>query len=406
MLRVEERLHAETVAPGDHALIAFVPDDERVLAPKMMQALGAEVLVEMQRDLAVGFRAEPMAARLELGADALEVVELAVHHDVDRPIFVRDRLVAGGEVDDRESSVAERRPMVGRHPVLLPVRPAMVERRHAGEHRLGVDRRPPRQYRGDSTHDCLAEEGGTNGAFRSNGQYAVGRVAVKAERPHECAGVLSFENLTVVYDLKLGLLSVSMSGSGTHVRSLYVLPLSVRPFTKGRLYRSMSEYRCPSLNSWRRRSSSTRSMKACPVGAGPASVGTSVGGAHRVDCIESLLPTDRLGVDELRLVPRRDRNRRAARLGNELLLLPQRRDAVVGFLAGVLHLHARIGHVPGHAVHGEVAIRSGHREVVVADRQVVDAILARGRTTLGEFGVPHEIRTERGSHRQPPREGS
>ena len=35
------------------------------------------------------------------------------------------------------------------------------------------------------------------------------------------------------------------------------------------------------------------------------------------------------------------------------------------------------GTLPGHAVHGEVAIWSGHREIVVADRQVVDAILAR-----------------------------
>ena len=40
------------------------------------------------------------------------------------------------------------------------------------------------------------------------------------ERPHECAGVRSFEHLKLDYDLKFGLLRVSTSGSGTQVRSL------------------------------------------------------------------------------------------------------------------------------------------------------------------------------------------
>jgi hypothetical protein len=109
----------------------------------MMQALGAVVFIQMQRDLAVGLRAEAMPARLQLGADALEVVEFAVHDDVDRPIFVGDRLVAGGEIDDREPGVAECGATVGRHPVLPAVGAAVVERRRSGQHRLGADRRPP-----------------------------------------------------------------------------------------------------------------------------------------------------------------------------------------------------------------------------------------------------------------------
>jgi hypothetical protein len=39
----------------------------------------------------------------------------------------------------------------------------------------------------------------------------------------------------ISYDLKLGLLRVSTSGSGTQVMSLYVLPLSVTPLVNGRL---------------------------------------------------------------------------------------------------------------------------------------------------------------------------
>jgi len=64
---------------------------------------------------------------------------------------------------------------------------------------------------------------------------------------HSC-GRSVFETLAPSYGLKLGLLRVSTSGSGTHVRSLYVFPLRVTPFTNGRLYLSMSPYRCPSLN--------------------------------------------------------------------------------------------------------------------------------------------------------------
>ena len=48
---------------------------------------------------------------------------------------------------------------------------------------------------------------------------------------------------------KFGLLSVSTSGSGTHVRLLYVCPLRFTPVVNGRLYRSMSTYRWPSLKS-------------------------------------------------------------------------------------------------------------------------------------------------------------
>ena len=60
------------------------------------------------------------------------------------------------------------------------------------------------------------------------------------ETPARLCGRFVIENPVLAYDLKLGLLSVSTSGSGTHVRSLYVFPLRVTPFAKGRLYRSMS----------------------------------------------------------------------------------------------------------------------------------------------------------------------
>src|SRR5207253_3098149 len=47
-------------------------------------------------------RAEPVAGPLELAPELRVVVDLAVLHDVDLAVLVRDRLVAAGEVDDRE----------------------------------------------------------------------------------------------------------------------------------------------------------------------------------------------------------------------------------------------------------------------------------------------------------------
>ena len=68
---------------------------------------------------------------LELGAQPLEVVDLAVEDDPDGAVLVVDRLVAAGEVDDREPAHPERG-AVPREPA-LPVGPAMHDR---GQHPL------------------------------------------------------------------------------------------------------------------------------------------------------------------------------------------------------------------------------------------------------------------------------
>ena len=44
---------------------------------------------------------------LQLGDQFLEVVDLAVEDDDDRAVFVEQRLLAGGDVDDRQAPVAE-----------------------------------------------------------------------------------------------------------------------------------------------------------------------------------------------------------------------------------------------------------------------------------------------------------
>ena len=84
---VEERLDPEAVARREEDLVRFVPEEQRELAAQLRQARRAQVLVEVQGDLAVGARPEPVPAALELPLDPLEVVELAVDDDVEPAVL-------------------------------------------------------------------------------------------------------------------------------------------------------------------------------------------------------------------------------------------------------------------------------------------------------------------------------
>jgi len=57
--------------------------------------------------LGVALRPEDVPERDELRDQRLEVVDLAVEDHDDRAVLVVERLLAGGEVDDREAPVAE-----------------------------------------------------------------------------------------------------------------------------------------------------------------------------------------------------------------------------------------------------------------------------------------------------------
>ena len=54
--------------------------------------------------------AEAMAVRDQLGTNRGKVVDLAVEDGPHRAVFVRQRLIAGREIDDAQPSVAETYP--------------------------------------------------------------------------------------------------------------------------------------------------------------------------------------------------------------------------------------------------------------------------------------------------------
>ena len=75
--------------------------------------------VTVENDFAVGLGVKVMPVRLEFGAKLAEVVDLAIAHNHQRTVGIGDRLVAPGEVDDRQAPHPDGAAPVG-------VRPAIV----------------------------------------------------------------------------------------------------------------------------------------------------------------------------------------------------------------------------------------------------------------------------------------
>ena len=63
---------------------------------------GAPFLVAVNDHFGVRARPEVVPALLELGPQLLEVVDFAVEDDPDRLVGIGHRLVAAGEIDDRQ----------------------------------------------------------------------------------------------------------------------------------------------------------------------------------------------------------------------------------------------------------------------------------------------------------------
>ena len=125
--RVEQRLDAEPVAAGEQRAMRLVPQHEGELPPQAMETVGAEVLIEMERDLAIGSGAQSMALLLQLPLNGFEPIELPIHDDMLSAVFAGDRLVPGGEVDDAEPGVAQADRPIGGNPYPLPIRSPVIQ---------------------------------------------------------------------------------------------------------------------------------------------------------------------------------------------------------------------------------------------------------------------------------------
>src|SRR3989304_3534955 len=88
-----------------------------------------KLLVGVDQDLGVSVRAEHMPAVLQASPNLLEVVDLAIEDRPDGLPFIRHRLLAGGQIDDREAAHAQ--PDLVRGVVAIIIRAAMPQ---AGRH--------------------------------------------------------------------------------------------------------------------------------------------------------------------------------------------------------------------------------------------------------------------------------
>src|SRR5208282_1713026 len=104
---VVERLLAEAVAGEKEGLGLGVPKGEGEHAVEPVEAGGSPFLPRVHDRLGVASGAEAVAARAQLAAERLEIVDLAVEHDGDAAVLVVERLRAARDIDDGEPAMAE-----------------------------------------------------------------------------------------------------------------------------------------------------------------------------------------------------------------------------------------------------------------------------------------------------------
>src|SRR3954470_8967287 len=118
---IEQRLYAEPIARREEGPIPLVPEHKCEFAAQSMQALGANVFVEMQGDFAVRPSAQMVPRLLEFLSDRFIAVELTVDDDVNASVLARDRLISRNKVNDAEPRVPETNSRVGCDPTPLSV---------------------------------------------------------------------------------------------------------------------------------------------------------------------------------------------------------------------------------------------------------------------------------------------
>ena len=104
---VVQRLYAKPVACHEERLPVTVPQRKGEHASKALDAVDAPRLPRVDDDFRVTAGAKHMPERLQLGHQLPVVVNLAVEDDDHRSVLVEKRLLATGDVDDRQPAVAQ-----------------------------------------------------------------------------------------------------------------------------------------------------------------------------------------------------------------------------------------------------------------------------------------------------------
>src|SRR5512136_1441938 len=97
---VVQRLDAQAVARDEERSCVAIPDGKGEHAAQMLHTVRAVLLEKVNDGLGIAMRAVAVAARDELLAQGKMVINFAVEYDPERAVFVRNRLMSAGNVDN------------------------------------------------------------------------------------------------------------------------------------------------------------------------------------------------------------------------------------------------------------------------------------------------------------------
>ncbi len=149
---VAQGLDADTVPGQDQALRAGVPQGDREHPAQLDDTILPHLFVEVNDRLGVALRAEAVPAADQVTTQLVVVVDLAVEDDLNRAVFVSDRLLPPGYIDDGEPAHTEG--YVWGDEIAAVVRTSMDDRvahRVYGAAGLLVPELPPSEA-GDAAH--------------------------------------------------------------------------------------------------------------------------------------------------------------------------------------------------------------------------------------------------------------
>ena len=114
-----QRLFAHAIARQQQALPGRIPQRQRKHAVEARQHRITPLLVTVHDHFGVAVGRETMAAFFQLGPQGAIVIDLAVVHDLDRAVFIPDRLIAARHVDDRQPPHRQPQAAVDEEPVAV-----------------------------------------------------------------------------------------------------------------------------------------------------------------------------------------------------------------------------------------------------------------------------------------------
>ena len=104
---VVKRLDPKAVAGEKQRFAVAVPQGKGEHAAKAVDTRCAPGFPSVDDDFGIATSVEDMTEHLQLWNEFLIIVDFPVEDDADRLILVIERLLAGGQIDDREPAVAE-----------------------------------------------------------------------------------------------------------------------------------------------------------------------------------------------------------------------------------------------------------------------------------------------------------